>query len=84
MRSSSYTLLIIHFTTMVLDTIFQRCHARMFPKVSAEKRGVGEIQFIGNLLHRHIGEAQAALDGLHREKLYHVARPAVHSFLENG
>ena len=56
----------------------------MFLEILAEERGIREIQIIGNLLHRHIGEAQAALDGPHREVLYHHAWPAVDRLLQDG
>ena len=56
----------------------------MFLEILAEERGIREIQIIGNLLHRHIGEAQAALDGPHREVLYHHAWPAIDRLFQDG
>ena len=56
----------------------------MFLEILAEERGIREIQIISNLLHRQIGIAQAALDGSHREVLYHHAWSAVDRFLQDG
>ena len=49
----------------------------MLLEVFAEERGIGEVQVVGNLLYRHVREAQPMLYGLHREVLYDDARPAV-------
>ena len=54
----------------------------MFLKVSTEERGIGEFQVVGNLLNRHVGKAQPMLDGLQREKLYHVTGATVHRLLQ--
>ncbi len=62
---------------VILVPEFQRRYARMFLEVLAEERGVGEFQVVGYLLHRHVGEAQTALDGSHREVLYHHAGSAI-------
>ena len=56
----------------------------MLLEISAEERWIGKIQFVGNLLYRHVGKTQSVLNGFHREDLYDGARPAIHRFLQDG
>ena len=56
----------------------------MLLEISAEERWIGKIQFVGNLLNSHVGEAQSVLNGFHCEKLYDGTRPAVHRLFQNG
>ena len=53
----------------------------MLLEIFAEERWIGKIQFVGNLLYRHVGKTQSVLNGFHREKLYDGTRPAIHRFL---
>ena len=69
---------------MIFHPIFQWCHTQVFFAIFAKERGIGEIQVVGYLLHRHVGEAQAALNGFQCLELYISTRPAIHHFLENG
>ena len=54
----------------------------MLLHILAEERGIGKIEVIGNLLHRHVGESETPLDGFEREELYHIARTPVHGLLQ--
>ena len=67
---------------MILFPIFQRRHGRVFLEVLAKKGGIGEIQVVRNLLHRHVRETQALLNGFHRKKQYQLTRPTVHGLPE--
>ena len=69
---------------MVFIPILHWRHACMLLEVLAEERGIGKLQVVGNLLHRHVGEAQPTLDGTHREVLNHHAWSAIDSFLQDG
>ena len=56
----------------------------MVLEVLAEEGGVGEVQVVGYLLHRHVSEAQTALNGFHGEELDDVAGVAVDGVLEQA
>ena len=56
----------------------------MFFAIFAKERGIGEIQVVGYLLHRHVSEAQAALNCFQCIELYIGTRPAVHHLFEDG
>ena len=61
-----------------LLAILQGRHSRVFLEILAKERGVGKLQVVGNLLHGHIGEAQAILNGLERKEMHQDAGTSVH------
>ena len=67
---------------MIFLPKIHRRHASVLLEILAKERRIGEVQVVGNFLHRHIGKAQTVLDGLQRIEMYHLARTTVHRLLQ--
>lgn len=70
------------FLLLIFLSIFEWRHAQMLLHILTKEGGIGEIEVIGNLQHRHVGESETALDGLEGEELYHDTRSPIHGLLQ--